>query len=184
VTAALLAPAPFTALGAAPAGASLPGVVSKAGVAVCWRASDSLYAKQLMRAERLWNAVAGARRVMNQSEGCIPNFHISVNLTSKRTDVQGITYDGDEGYLGQVIFYKAALDKWPECRKWITLHELGHALGLRHDPEFRTIMHESCPASWKKPVAKPTARDIAQFGRVWAKWPRGVETDVQLATAE
>lgn len=179
----LLAPLSLSTF-AAPAGASPLGVVSKAGVAVCWEASNDLYAKQLWRAARLWNQVAGARRIMHESEGCIPNFEISVNVTSRKTDIQGTTYDGDAGYKGHMIFFKTALDTWPECRKWIALHEMGHALGLMHDRKYRTIMHHYCPADTGKPVGKPTARDVAQFRKVWATWPRGVETDLELATAE
>jgi hypothetical protein len=169
---------------AAPAGASPLGVVSKTGVAVCWQATNDLYSKQLWRAARLWNEIAGARRVMHRSEGCIPNFEISVNVTSQKTDVQGITYDGESGYKGHMIFFQAALDEWPECRKWIALHEMGHAMGLAHDRRYRTIMHDYCPADTGKPVGKPTRRDVAQFHKVWATWPRGIETDLELATAE
>ena len=169
---------------AAPAAPSPLGVVSKTGVAVCWVATNDLYSKQLWRAARLWNQVAGARRVMHRSEGCIPNWEVSVNATSQKTEVQGETFDGDAGYKGHMIFYQAALEEWPECRKWIALHEMGHALGLAHDKKYRTIMHDSCPAYPGRPVAKPTRRDVAQFQRVWSSWPRGVETDLELATAE
>ncbi|MEA2346286.1 MAG: Matrixin [Thermoleophilaceae bacterium] len=169
---------------AAPAGASDPGIVSKLGIAVCWHATDYRYGAQLARAERLWNQVAGRTRIMNETEGCIPNWNIEVDLRVHKDDIQATTYPGVEGYKGEIIFFKAELDHWPECRKWIALHEFGHALGLEHDPKYRTIMHASCPADYKKPVSRPTLRDITQFRAVWSYFPLGVESDVDLASAE
>lgn len=174
----------LAAVCAAPAGASLTGFVSKLGTAVCWHVTDYRYAKQLARAERLWNQVAGAARIRNESEGCIPNFNVVVDMVRKSTSIQGTTYDGADGYKGEIILYKAALDVWPECRKWIALHEFGHALGLGHDPKYKTIMHASCPASFRKPVSRPTLRDIGQYKRLWGNGPRGLVSDVDLASEE
>jgi matrixin len=169
---------------AQPAVGSLPGVVDKHGIAVCWKAGDYRYSTELARAARLWNAVAGRPRIWHASEGCIPNFRLVVDVTGKGKSVQGETFDGAPGYMGEIVLYKSALDHWPKCRKWIALHEFGHALGLQHDRKYRTIMHAQCPATYGKPVSRPTRRDIAQYTRIWANGPRGYESDPELAAAE
>lgn len=174
----------LVAICATPAQASLTGFVSRLGTAVCWHADDYRYGKQLARAQRLWNQVSGKERILNDSQGCIPNYLIRVDLLRKSKSIQGTTYEGADGYKGEIILYKAALDAWPECRKWIALHEFGHALGLEHDPKYRTIMHAECPASYRKPVARPTLRDIAQYKSLWGSGPRGLVSDLELASEE
>jgi hypothetical protein len=169
-------------LGAPAASASLPLFVSKRGVAVCWEATDSTYAKELTRAQNIWNGIAGRSRILNASQGCVPNFEVVVDTLTAGRSIQGTTYDGDTGYKGEIILYKRALAKWPECRRWIALHEFGHALGLHHDKKYKTIMHAECPASFSKPVNRPTKRDVRQFWSIWGSGPRGYVSDVELAS--
>ena len=169
---------------AVPAQASITGFVSRLGTAVCWHTDDYRYVKQLARAQRLWNQVPGRERILNDSQGCIPNYVVTVDLLRKNKRIQGTTYEGDEGYKGEIILYKAALDVWPECRNWIALHEFGHALGLDHDPKRRTIMHAECPGGYRKRVSRPTLRDIAQYKNLWGRGPLGLVSDLELASEE
>jgi hypothetical protein len=184
VALALLLPGLIAAAGATVAQASLPGVVNRLGTAVCWSTGDYRYAKELTRAAGLWNEVAGAPRVLHESQGCIPNFRVKVDVLRRKTDIQGITWEGDVGYRGEIVLYKSALDKFPRCRKWIALHELGHALGLEHVSKRRTAMYGTCGGGYRrKPVNRPTAHDVNQYWQIWGNGPRGVESDEDLLDA-
>jgi hypothetical protein len=180
----LLLPALVAAAAAPAAEASLPGFVNSLGTAVCWSTGDYRYAKELTRAAGLWNEVAGAPRILHESQGCIPNFRVKVDVLRRKTDIQGITWDGDVGYRGEIVLYKAALDRFRRCRKWIALHELGHALGLEHVDKRRTVMYGTCGGGYRsKPVNRPTARDAAQYWQIWGRGPRGIESDEDLLDA-